>query len=128
LCNGGNFEGIFDSMDLCCIVDDVCAKTNPGQVPKKNLPGNCGPSLLFTGSQSQQQKTTSQFAEPIMFPDSKRYAPLYVKITKDICKMAAHQVSLDQDPFPVISFILLEIPSRQKEWADQAREVKCTDS
>jgi hypothetical protein len=48
LCNGGNFGGILEDMDIRSVVDDVCANAKPGQVPKKNLRGNCGPSLLFT--------------------------------------------------------------------------------
>jgi hypothetical protein len=66
LCNIGDFGGILEDTDLRFIVDDVCEKANPGQVPKKNYHGNRGPSLLFTGSQSQQRKTTSQFAEPVL--------------------------------------------------------------
>jgi hypothetical protein len=53
LCNGRNFKGILEDMGLHSIVDDVCANANPGQVPKKNSCGNRGPSLLFTGSQSE---------------------------------------------------------------------------
>jgi hypothetical protein len=93
LCNCIGFEGILEEMDLCCIVDDVCANANPCQFSKKNSCGNCGPSLPYTGSQSQQWKTTLQFAEPIMSPGSKHYTPLYFKITKAIFAMAAHQVS-----------------------------------
>jgi hypothetical protein len=46
---------------------------------------------------------TLQFAESIMSPGSKFYAPLYFKITKAIFVMAAHQVSPDHDPVPAPS-------------------------
>jgi hypothetical protein len=52
LCNGGNFRGILEDMDLRSILDDLSHKADPGLVPKKNKRGNQGPSLLYTGSQS----------------------------------------------------------------------------
>jgi hypothetical protein len=128
LCNGGDFQGILEDMDLRSIVDDVCTNADPGQVPKKNSRGNRGPSLLFTGSQSQQRKSTSQFAEPVMSPGSKRYAPLYCKITKAVFAMAAHQVSPDVDSFPDPFPVLVDMPSRQEEWAGQAGEGNCVES
>ncbi len=36
LCNGGDFQGILEDMDLCCLFDNVCSKAGPGQVLKKN--------------------------------------------------------------------------------------------
>ena len=128
LCNGSDFKGILEDMDLRSIVDDVCTNADPGQVPKKNSRGNHGPSLLFTGSQSQQRKSTSQFAEPVMSPGSKRYAPLFCKMTNAICTMMAHRISPDTNPFPAPFPILADIPSRQEEWAGQAGEGNCVES
>jgi hypothetical protein len=127
-CNGGDFRGILEDMDIRSVVDDVRANAKPGQVPKKNLRGNRGPSLLFTGSQSQQRKSTSQFAKPIMSPGSKRYAPLFCKMTNAICTMMAHRILPDANPFPAPFPILADMPSRQEEWAGQAGEGNCVES
>jgi hypothetical protein len=111
LCNGGDFWGILEDMDIRSVVDDVCANAKPGQVPKKNSRGNRGPILLFTGSKSQQRKSMLQFAKPIMSPGSKHYAPLFCKITKAICTMAAHQILPDANPFPAPFPVLADMPS-----------------
>jgi hypothetical protein len=68
LYNDGDFGGILEDMELNFVEDDVYEKADPGQVPKKHSCGNCGIGLLFTGSQSQQLKTTSQFAESVLSP------------------------------------------------------------
>jgi hypothetical protein len=116
LCNGGDFNCILEDMDLKRIADDVCFNDKPGEVPQKNSRGNRGPSLLFATSMSLKRKVDGQFAEPVMVRGSKRYSPLYSKITKAIRAMAAHRMSESHEPFPKPFPDRAEMPLRQQQW------------
>jgi hypothetical protein len=129
LCNGGDYHGILADMDLRMLASDVLFKDDdPTMVPKKNARGNRGPSLLFTGSQSQKRGVFSQFAKPILVSGSKRYWPLYIKITNAIRAMAAHRLSPDipvfPDPFPTLE----DMPTHQQEWSGTVAEGNCVES
>jgi hypothetical protein len=128
LCNGGDFKGILDDMDLKGVAKDVFWNKDPTQVPQKNSRGNRGPSLLYTGSQSQQRGSNSQFAKPILVAGSRRYSPLYSKITTAIKSMCSHQPSptapVFPDPFPIHD----DMPRRQIEWAGKIVDGNCVES
>jgi hypothetical protein len=129
LCNGGDFRGILEDMDLRSILDDLSHKADPGLVPKKNKRGNRGPSLLYTGSQSTDRPSTSQFAVPNLSAGSRRYAPLYLKITKAIQSMAAYRPSDDQgDSFPPPFPASDDMPDRQIEWGGRVVAGNCIES
>jgi hypothetical protein len=128
LCNGGDFKGILLDMDLRSLLDDLSHKTDPSMVPKKNTRGNRGPSLLYTGGQSLGRKTTSQFSMPNLSAGSKRYAPLFVKITKAIRSMAAHAVGDTNVQFPQPFPKCDEMPDRQKDWGGKVGADNCIES
>ena len=128
LCNGGDFRGILEDMDLRSVLDDLSHKSDPGMVPKKNKRGNRGPSLIYTGSQSTERAITSQFAVPNLSCGSRRYAPLYVKITKAIRLMSAHRLVEDQECFPKSFPVSDEMPDRQMEWGGRVIDGNCIES
>jgi hypothetical protein len=128
LCNGGDFQGILEDMDLRSIFDDLSHKSDPGLVPKKNKRGNRGPSLIYTGSQSTDRPSASQFAVPNLSAGSRRYAPLFLKITKAIRVMAAHRLSDDHESFPQPFPKTDEMPDRELQWGGRVIEGNCIES
>ena len=72
LCNGGDFRGILEDMDLRSILDDIAHKSDPSLFPKKNSRDNRGPSLLYTGSQSTDRKSTSRLVRGGTLPCTRK--------------------------------------------------------
>jgi hypothetical protein len=129
LCNGCDFKSILEDMDQRHLAYDFCFNGKPGVIPKNNMCGKRGPSLLFTGSQSMQRKVNCQFAKLAMTAGSKQHSPLFLKITNVIWSMAAHRMTRNHhQPFPEPFPILSEISLRQQQWDGQAVEGNCIES
>jgi hypothetical protein len=120
LCNGGDFQGVLEELDLWTIANDLFKDNDdPKLVPKLNKRGNRGPSLIFTGSQSLNRGAQSQFAKPAITAGSKRYWPAYVTMSKAMCDMASYWATPNDKPLPGPFPILEDMPSRQAQWAAQ---------
>jgi hypothetical protein len=129
LCNGGDYKNILADMHLQAVFEDILTNdADPTMVPKKNFRGNRGPSLLFTGSLSTKRGATAQFAKPLLRAGSRRYWPLYVKVTKAIRAMASHQMSPNGPCFPIPFPTLADMTDREREWGGSVAEGNCIES
>jgi hypothetical protein len=129
LCNGGDYKKILEDMQLQAVFEDILTNdAEPTMVPKKNFRGNRGPSLLFTGSLSTKRGSTAQFAKPLLRAGSRRYWPLYVKVTKAIRTMASHRISANSRCFPEPFPVQADMTDRTREWGGSVAEGNCIES
>jgi hypothetical protein len=120
LCNGGDFQGVLQELDLPTIANDLFKnKDDPKLVPKMNKRGNRGPSLIFTGSQSLTRGPRSQFAKASLSAGSKRYWPAYVTMSKAMREVASYRSDTSDEPFPVPFQSISDMPLRKEKWAAQ---------
>jgi hypothetical protein len=129
LCNEGDYKKILEDMQLQAVFEDILTNdAEPTMVPKKNFRGNRGPSLQFTGSLSTKRGSTAQFAKPLLRAGSRRYWPLYVKVTKAIWKMASHRILANSrcfsEPFPIQA----DMTDHTREWGGSVAEGNCIES